>query len=327
MILVTGAAGMIGANCIEALNASGRNDIIACDTFHDQDERWQNLVRADVYDIVLADELAAYLQSHGGRQISSVLHLGAISSTTEKNIEKLIRLNIQATNTLWHHCCEQNVPFIYASSAATYGDGTAGFDDDPTLIHRLKPLNAYGWSKHMSDRQHLQFAQRKMAPPQWVGLKFFNVFGPFEAHKADMRSVVTKFYPQIKAGDTVRLFKSDHPDFEDGGQSRDFVYVRDCVRVIQWFMDNNDVSGIFNCGTGKARSFLDLALAVYRSTGKKPDIDYFEMPAQLQGKYQYFTEARLDRLRRAGCDIHFLSLEDAVDDYVTAWLEPGRCPV
>jgi ADP-L-glycero-D-manno-heptose 6-epimerase len=249
--------------------------------------------------------------------------LGAISATTETNVERLIATNIDLSRDLWQWCSQHHIRLLYASSAATYGSGDSGFDDDGSVagLARLHPLNAYGWSKHVFDRHVARVvAAGAPRPPQWIGLKFFNVYGPNEYHKGAMKSVVAQLYPRAAAGEPARLFRSHNPDYRDGGQMRDFVWVGDCVDVMMWFLDHPGVSGLFNMGTGKARSFADLAAAVYRALDRTPLIEYVDTPPEIRDKYQYFTEARMDRLRQAGYAHPFTELEDGVGRYVRDFL-------
>ena len=249
--------------------------------------------------------------------------MGAISSTTETDADLIVETNFRLTMALWNWCAENGTRLIYASSAATYGDGTQGFVDDASIqaLAQLRPLNAYGWSKNAVDRRIARILDDKgPTPPQWVGLKFFNVYGPNEYHKGSMKSVIAHIFPDVAAGKTVRLFKSHHPDYADGGQMRDFVWVGDCVAVVTWLLNHPEVSGLFNCGTGKARSFKDLATAVFTALGREPDIEYVPTPESIRAKYQYFTEADMGRLRALGYDRPATSLEDGVGEYVREYL-------
>jgi ADP-L-glycero-D-manno-heptose 6-epimerase len=258
------------------------------------------------------------------KSVRAVIHLGAVSSTTETDADLFAEHNIRKSLALWQWCAGARVPFIYASSAATYGDGSAGFDDDngAAALAKLRPLNAYGWSKLVVDRRIARdVAAGRPAPPQWAGLKFFNVFGPNEYHKGDMRSVVAQNFAAAREGRPIRLFRSHRNDYGDGGQMRDFIYVRDCVDVMLWLLDHPKVSGLFNLGTGKARSFADLAQGLFAALGRAPSIDYIDMPEGLRTRYQYFTQAEMGRLRRAGYTRPFTSLEDGVADYVRRYLD------
>ncbi|MBP2311209.1 ADP-glyceromanno-heptose 6-epimerase [Azospirillum soli] len=321
MIVVTGGAGFIGSNLVAALAARGITNVAVIDRFRDG-EKWQNLAKREVATLVPPENTLAFLDQNAA-EIDVVFHLGAVSATTERDVDKIVANNVALTLDLWKWCAWRGARLIYASSAATYGDGSAGFDDDgsPEALANLRPLNAYGWSKHLVDRRVARvLAEGDMAPPQWAGLKFFNVYGPNEQHKGDMMSVVAKLTPKLQAGEPARLFKSHRPEFDDGGQLRDFIYVDDCVAVMLWLLDNPEVNGLFNVGTGQARSFKDLALATFAALGQPPRIEYFDMPEVLRGKYQYFTEARTERLRAAGFTQPFTTLEEGVRRYVQDFL-------
>ena len=321
MIIVTGGAGFIGANLLHGLEQRNVGDLVVCDNLGCGD-KWRNIAKRELAAIVPPDELFGFLHRHAAR-ITAVFHLGAVSATTERDADLIRRSNIALTLDLVDFCASHGLRLIYASSAATYGDGSAGFDDDPApeALARLRPLNAYGWSKHMVDRRVTRLRlQGATLPPQCVGLKFFNVYGPNEYHKDDMRSVVCKLHPQLAAGEPARLFRSYRPDYPDGGQMRDFVWVGDCVDVMLWLYDHAAVSGLFNVGSGRARTWLDLAQAVFAAIDRAPDIRFIDMPESLRPKYQYFTEARMDRLRAAGYDKPFTSLEDGVARYCRNFL-------
>jgi len=321
MIIVTGGAGFIGSNVVNALAAQHPGEVVVCDWLEDGD-KWRNIAKAELADVIMPEDLEEFLVDYGS-DVDLIVHMGAISATTERDADLIVESNIRLTLDLWHWCAEHGVRFIYASSAATYGDGAAGFDDDMAIdaLADLHPLNAYGWSKHFIDRRIARLiAQGRKTPPQWAGLKFFNVYGPNEYHKDDMRSVIHKIFPDAAAGKSVTLFKSHRPDFEDGGQSRDFVYVKDCADVISWLAESPNVSGLYNLGTGEARSFKDLATATFAALNRKPNIEYVDTPESIRDKYQYFTEAKMDRLRAAGYEAPFTSLEDGVMDYVQNYL-------
>ncbi|MEO0393361.1 MAG: ADP-glyceromanno-heptose 6-epimerase [Pseudomonadota bacterium] len=321
MYIVTGGAGFIGSNIVAALEAEGKSPIVVCDWLG-QEAKWNNLVKRRLFDVVAPEQLFDFLDRHAG-EIKGVIHMGAISATTHKNVDEIVRDNIRLSLDLWAWCTRARVAFIYASSAATYGDGNENFSDqrDAKGLDALRPLNAYGWSKHMVDRRiQDDIDAGRPHPPQWVGLKFFNVYGPNEFHKGDMMSVPCKRYPELKAGDPFGLFASDRPDYEDGGQRRDFVYVKDCVDVILWMLDHDDVSGLFNCGTGRATSFKELAEATYAAMDLTPNIQYIPMPDQLRGKYQYFTQADMTKLRDAGYTGQFRTVEAGMADYVSQYL-------
>ena len=321
MIVVTGGAGFIGSNLLAALEARGERDLVVCDRLG-SGGKWRNIAKREIADILPPERLFDFLAAHA-EEVRLVFHLGAISDTRETDADRLVDCNLAPTLALWQWCAEHGVRFVYASSAATYGDGTQGFDDDPSpeALGRLRPLNGYAWSKLAADRRFVRLTGRGDAKPaQWAGLKFFNVYGPNEYHKEGMRSVVVQAYEQIAAGEPVRLFRSDRPDVADGGLLRDFIWVEDCVDVMLWLLDDPAVSGLFNVGTGTARSFADLAGAVFAALDRPPNIEYVDMPQALRGRYQYFTQARTERLRAAGFDRPFTSLEDGVGRYVRDFL-------
>ena len=320
MYVVTGGAGFIGSNVVAALSRR-HEDVIVCDWLR-ADERWRNLAKHEIAGLIAPEMLADWLNRNAG-EVDAVIHLGAISATTETNVDLIVENNVRATLDLLQWCIRTKTRLIYASSAATYGNGSAGFDDTFACdaLAKLRPLNAYGWSKHVVDRRIARMKENgKALPPQWVGLKFFNVYGPNEYHKGAMKSVVAENVPRVQDGKPIRLFRSYRPDYPDGGQLRDFIYVRDCVDVIMWLLDHPDVCGLFNLGTGKARTWLDLATALFDAARRPIDIEFIDMPGQLIDKYQYFTEARMERLRASGYDRPMTSLEDGVADYVRNFL-------
>jgi len=320
MLLVTGGAGFIGSNVLANLNEVGHTDIAVNDSLGSEG-KWRNLGSRAFAEFVPPADLLRWLE---GRKLDAVVHLGAISSTTATDADLVIETNFRLSLRLFEWCASTRTPFIYASSAATYGDGGAGFSDDwsPAALRRLKPLNLYGWSKHMFDLAVVERAARKdKVPPQWVGLKFFNVFGPNEYHKGEMMSLIAKRFDEAKAGKPIRLFKSHRAGIADGEQKRDFIYVDDAVAVVRWLMETPSVSGIFNVGTGKARSFRDLMTAVFAALGKKPNIEYVDMPEAIRDTYQYFTQAEMRNVRRAGFSANFLSLEEGVKRYVRQYLD------
>ncbi|GLQ04922.1 ADP-glyceromanno-heptose 6-epimerase [Sneathiella chinensis] len=319
-ILVTGGAGFIGSNIVAALSDKGYT-VAVCDWL-EQGDKWKNLAKHVVTDFIDPDSLMDWLAVQGA-DLDAIIHMGAISATTETDGDMILNRNFRPTRALWDWCTATRTPFLYASSAATYGDGSAGFDDDQSedRLATLHPLNLYGWSKHAFDKVVARIEkQGGPTPPQWAGLKFFNVYGPNEYHKEGMKSVIAQSYPKVAGGEPVTLFRSHHPDYEDGGQLRDFVYVKDCVKVILWLLDNPHVSGLFNLGTGKARSFRDLALATFKAAGVEPNITYIDTPEAIRDKYQYFTEANMTKLRQAGYGGNFYSLEDGIEDYVKDYL-------
>lgn len=321
MILVTGGAGFIGSNLVASLEERGLADLAVCDRLG-RDSKWRNLAKRELAEIVPPENLFAFLGAHA-RQIETIFHMGAVSSTTETDADLIIAANFTLSLRLWDWCAASGTRFIYASSAATYGDGSMGFDDDgtPAALARLRPLNAYGWSKHLFDRRVARLVERRVPrPPQWAGAKFFNVYGPNEYHKGTMQSVVAHIYPRAAKGEPARLFRSHRAGIPDGGQQRDFVAVGDCVDMLLFLYDHPDQCGLFNMGSGTARSFADLAAAVYRAAGREPLIEFIDTPIEIRDKYQYFTQAPIDRLRRAGYDRPTTSLEDGVRDYVQTYL-------
>ena len=324
MLLVTGGAGFIGSNVVAALNDAGRADVVVCDVLG-HDGKWRNLAKRQLADIVPPAQLPDWLD---GRRLDAIIHLGAISETTATDGDLVIETNFRLSMRLLDWCTATTTPFIYASSASTYGDGAQGFRDDQsvTALQKLRPMNLYGWSKHLFDMAVAERAAKgDKLPPQWAGLKFFNVFGPNEYHKGTMMSVLARRFDEIKAGRPVQLFKSHREGIADGDQRRDFIYVDDVVRVMMWLMATPSVSGIFNVGTGKARSFKDLMLSAYAALGTAANIQYVDMPEQIRGSYQYFTQSDIDRLQRAGYNGGFTALEDAVLAYVSGFLNrPDR---
>jgi ADP-L-glycero-D-manno-heptose 6-epimerase len=324
MLLVTGGAGFIGSNIVAALNDAGRSDVAVCD-FLGSDGKWRNLAKRQLVDVVPPAQLLAWLE---GRKLDAIIHMGAISETTATDGDLVIETNFRLSTRLLDWCTANATPFIYASSAATYGDGDRGFVDDASLdaLKKLRPMNLYGWSKQLFDLLVAERVKRRTKmPPQWAGLKFFNVFGPNEYHKGTMMSVLARRFDDIKSGRNVQLFKSHREGIADGDQRRDFIYVEDVVRVVMWLLSSGSVSGIFNVGTGKARSFRDLIVAAYDALGMSPNIEYIEMPVQIRNSYQYFTEASVDRLQSAGYNSGFTSLEDGVSAYVREFLDrPDR---
>jgi ADP-L-glycero-D-manno-heptose 6-epimerase len=320
MLLVTGGAGFIGSNLVAALNDAGGTDVAVCDVLG-HDGKWRNLAKRRLADIVPPAELLEWLK---GRRLDAIIHLGAISETTATDGDLVIETNFRLSMRLLDWCTANAVPFIYASSASTYGDGAQGFRDDQSVaaLKTLRPMNLYGWSKHLFDMAVAERAAKgEKLPPQWAGLKFFNVFGPNEYHKGPMMSVLARRFDDIKAGRPVQLFKSHREGIADGDQRRDFVYVDDVVRVMMWLLATPSVSGIFNVGTGKARSFKDVMLSAYAALGVTPNLQYIDMPEAIRGSYQYFTQGDVDRLRSAGYNGGFTALEDAVETYVNGFLD------
>jgi ADP-L-glycero-D-manno-heptose 6-epimerase len=301
---------------VAALNARGTSDILIVDELG-KDEKWKNLCKLRYADYMEKDVFLDAVQGDVLRvEVEAVIHMGACSSTTEKDASYLIRNNFEYTQALAEWAAEQEIRFIYASSAATYGDGSKGFNDDENDLEKLVPLNMYGYSKHMFDL----WAKKHGLFDRIVGLKFFNVYGPNEYHKADMRSFVNKAFWQISQKGRVGLFKSYMPQYPDGGQKRDFIYISDAVAMTLFFLDNEDACGLYNVGTGEARTWNELAAAVFAAMGRQANIDYIEMPGELRDKYQYFTQADMRKLRAAGCKLPLTRMENAVTDYITNYL-------
>jgi ADP-L-glycero-D-manno-heptose 6-epimerase len=327
-IVVTGAAGFIGRNVVAELNARGEDELILVDELGvsqaGEAEKWKNLVGLRYEDIVSPSEFLGLLEEGAYADARAVIHLGACSATTEKDADFLLRNNYQYTRVLCNWALEHEARFCYASSAATYGDGARGYDDADAMTPTLRPLNMYGYSKQMFDLWALRHGLFENGEGgNIVGLKYFNVFGPYEDHKGDMRSVVAKSYEQIRCNGVVELFKSYKPEYKDGEQKRDFIYVKDAVDVTLHFalQPTDAPGGLFNCGTGAARTWLDLVRAVFRAMDREPRIEFIEMPQVLKGKYQYFTQANTDKLRAAGYTKPFTPLEDGVREYVEGYLE------
>ena len=320
MLLLTGAAGFIGSNLLARLNESGRTDVVICDALG-SGGKWRNLQKHEFADHIPIEALTTWLRT--APRLDGVIHLGANSDTTASDGDQVMQANFAPSLALWNHCTATGTPFLYASSAATYGNGEAGFEDrdDPDFLATLRPLNLYGWSKHVFDRRVARIvAEGGPTPPRWAGLKFFNVYGPNEFHKGHMRSAVYNIAEALRRGEPARLFASDREGIEDGGQSRDFVHVDDICDVILWLLHGNAPSGLYNIGTGRARSFADLARAVCAALGMEPNIEYFPMPETLRGRYQYWTEADIGKLRRAGYNAPMTELEEGVARTIRGFL-------
>jgi ADP-L-glycero-D-manno-heptose 6-epimerase len=320
MIILTGGGGMIGSMIAWHLNTQMNFDdfVIVDDLINEQQEN--NFNKRKFIEYIAKDDLEKYLNDK--KNVSAVIHMGAISATTESNFNRLLQSNIRFSQALWHWCAENKVPFIYASSAATYGDGSVGYDDNESELDKLSPLNAYGYSKHFFDRWvQLELSKNQPTPPQWCGLKFFNVYGPNEYHKGRMASVVFHSFNQFKETNQIKLFKSEHPSYADGMQVRDFIYVKDAVKIIIFFLNNNNFSGLYNAGTGNAETFKALAKAVLINTkGQPDDIKYIEMPNDLKGKYQYYTQATMNKINSIGFNDNFMNLKEGVTDYLESYL-------
>ncbi len=323
MVVITGGAGFIGSNIAAALDAAGAY-IITSASLGSDDFKWRNIAKRRLFDIVPPDATGAFLEANRGR-IRGIVHMGAISTTTETNVDAIVRSNIRLSIDLWGYCAREGIPLVYASSAATYGDGRQGFLDqfDADYLSRLRPLNAYGWSKNMFDRWVLRAIETGApAPPRWAGLKFFNVYGPNEYHKGGQRSVAVQLHAQIREKGRARLFRSEDPKYADGGQLRDFVWVGDCVRMALWALEDPGApSGLYNVGSGTARSFLDKAKIMFKEMGAEPNVEFVDLPANLRGKYQYYTCASMDKAREAGFAAPPTSLEDGLRLYVRDYLD------
>lgn len=338
MYIITGAAGFIGSCLVGFLNDQGIKDIILVDDFQNYEAKTPNwegkqyLKKVERKDFFQQwDEGFDYQSSHVGggdnpdslsRGVKGIYHLGARTNTTEFDYDVFQALNVDYSQQIWQRCAQQGIPFVYASSAATYGEGELGYEDNHEVVNQLAPLNPYGRSKNEFDKWALAQAT---APPAWYGLKFFNVYGPNEYHKGRMASVIFHTFRQLKATGKMKLFRSHRPDFADGHQSRDFIYVKDLCQIMKWLMDEQpDNYGLYNMGTGTARTFLDLATATFHAAGINPDISFIDTPADIRDKYQYFTEANMSKLRKAGYTAPFHSLEEGINDYVQQYLMSGR---
>jgi ADP-L-glycero-D-manno-heptose 6-epimerase len=316
LTIVTGGAGFIGSNLVEQLGQRGRLAVVI-DDFTTPD-KWINVRQANIHDLVNWTDAFDWLNRHADC-VSEVFHLGAISSTTASDLNLLLKKNVHFSNAVWDWCAEHGKPLVYASSAATYGDGSLGFSDAMALdaLEKLVPLNPYGWSKHIVDLRILRsVAAGAKQPPAWYGVKFFNVYGPREQHKGDMRSVALKLYEAIKAGGQMELFRSYRPDIADGMQLRDFMHVGDSADVVSWLMAQRPQSGIYNVGTGRAEAFLEIAKAIIAATGSPSEVRFVDMPEAIRDRYQYFTEADMRKLRSAGYNAPFRTVAEGVADYV-----------
>lgn len=319
-IVVTGAAGFIGSCLLQKLHDAGYRNLVAVDDFSKVEKKC-NFEHKTYAEKVSRTEFFSWLEANHD-MVDFVLHIGARTDTTEKNWELLDELNLSYTQQVWENCCLYHIPLIYASSAATYGMGEYGYDDNHHIVEKLKPLNLYGVSKNEFDKWALM---QEEEPPFWAGLKFFNVYGPNEYHKKRMSSVILHAFNEINEHGRMQLFRSHHPQVADGEQSRDFVYVKDVISVIQFLMENRPESGLYNVGTGKARTFMDLAKATFAAMGRPENIEFIDTPQDIRDKYQYFTQANIEKLREAGYDKPFTSLEDGVKDYVQNYLMKHNC--
>ncbi|OHB28172.1 MAG: ADP-glyceromanno-heptose 6-epimerase [Phenylobacterium sp. RIFCSPHIGHO2_01_FULL_69_31] len=322
IVFVTGGAGFIGSNIAAKLAEDRSLDVVVCDRLHEAElGKWRNIAKTPIGDFVAPEQMFDWLEKRW-RDVELVVHMAAVSSTTEPDADKIIHSNFTLSRDLFRWCADRQRRLIYASSAATYGAGEAGFVDDNAYeaLAALRPLNTYGWSKALFDLFAVRQADRDYAPPQWVGLKFFNVYGPNEEHKHSMKSVASQIWPKVREGHAVQLFKSYRQDVPDGGQKRDFVYVRDAADVTRWLLDNPQVNGIYNLGSGQARTFEDMARQVFAAAGKNAQIEYTPMPPAIRDKYQYFTEAKMERLAEAGYVQPLTTLEEGIGEYVGRYL-------
>ncbi|MBO4574319.1 MAG: ADP-glyceromanno-heptose 6-epimerase [Bacteroidales bacterium] len=319
MIVITGAAGFIASVVAGCLNQQGRNDLVLVDDFSKK-QKERNFINKQYQLLLDRKELHGWLKDNHDK-VDFVVHLGARTDTTEFDWNVFVELNVDYTERLWMLCTEYQIPLVYASSAATYGGGELGYNDSHDVVEKLQPLNPYGRSKNEIDKWILK---QEKCPPFWAGLKFFNVYGPNEYHKGRMASVILHSFHQIQETGEVKLFRSHRPDFKDGQQLRDFIYVKDIASVILFLIDKRPESGLYNLGTGCSRSFYDLAANTFKAMGKEVNIKFIDTPLDIRDKYQYFTEANMTKLRKAGYDKPFTSLEDGVWDYVTNYLIPNR---
>ena len=315
MIILTGGAGFIGTNMLIALNQMGCEDVIVVDNVA-QTDKWKNLVGKTFRQYLHKDKLWQWLADRPTAPLEAVIHLGACTDTMETDFDYLAANNLHYSQKLWRLCTQKQIPLVYASSAATYGNGSVGFSDDHAHIHQYRPINPYGFSKHLFD---LWALRQNQTPSRWYGLKFFNVYGPYENHKGRMASVAHFAIPQALSSGVIRLFKSGRSDYKDGQQKRDFVFVEDVVGIATHFLNNAAPSGIYNAGSGRARAFSRLATAIFSALDKPVNIEYFDMPANLHGSYQYFTQADMTKLVEAGCNYQPTSLEEGIQRYCD-WL-------
>ncbi|MDG1287007.1 MAG: ADP-glyceromanno-heptose 6-epimerase [Rickettsiales bacterium] len=322
IILIIGGAGFIGSNLAKRLADRGTHRIVIADQFGNG-KKWNNLVRVPVDEIVHPENLFYWLDSYG-EEVDMVYHLGGIADSAEGDVESIIESNHNFPLLVWRWCAEASVRFIYASSYEVYGDGAQGFDDTEDLDYqrKLRPLNPNGWSKKLLD-MHVSGAKERdeAVPPQWVGLRLFNIYGPNEYHKKSSRSVALKIYEEASKGVPVKLFKSGNDAYADGAQMRDFMHVSDAINMLEWFLDTSDVSGTFNAGSGKAHSFEELANVIFKALGKEPNIKYVDMPTDVEGQYQYKTEATIQRLRNIGYDRPIMTMEQGITDYIQNYLK------
>lgn len=319
MIVITGAAGFIGSCIAGTLNSKGINNLVLVDDFS-KAEKASNLDGKLFVAMVQRNDFDQWMTEFGS-EVTCMLHIGARTDTTEFDATIFDELNVNYSKMIWKHCCHFQIPLVYASSAATYGLGEFGYDDNEADMPKLQPLNPYGWSKQEFDIWALGQTE---TPPHWYGLKFFNVYGPNEYHKGRMASVIFHTFNQVSEKGEMKLFRSHNPEYTDGGQMRDFVYVKDVVSVVEFLMKGTAKSGIYNLGSGKARTFLDLAINTFQSMGKEPNVSFVDTPADIRDKYQYFTEANMQKLINQGYDVPFHSLEEGIQDYVVNYLSSNK---
>jgi ADP-L-glycero-D-manno-heptose 6-epimerase len=322
LILIIGGAGFIGSNLAKRLADRNTHRIVIVDQFS-SGSKWNNLVRVPVDEIVAPNNLLNWLARYGS-EVDAIFHLGGITSSVESDVEEIIDANHNFPLKIWRWAAEHDARFIYGSSYEVYGDGAFGFEDDDDLAYQnqLRPLNPNGWSKKLLDL-HISGApiREEKTPKQWVGLRFFNIYGPNEYHKGEACSVAYKIYEKASKGAAVQLFKSANPDYADGGQIRDFMYVLDAVNMLEWFLDSPDVSGVFNAGSGTSHSFEELAHAVFKALGKEANIKYVDMPTEIEQQYQYKTEANIQKLRNVGYNRPVLNMEQGIEDYIRNYLQ------
>ncbi len=321
MYVITGGAGFIGSNLAAEIEDRDLGEIVIVDRLRDGD-KWRNIAKRSLRNIVFPEKMFSYLNAHES-EVDAVIHFGSMSAPMENHVDELIDANIHLTDKLFRWCTEHQIPFLYASTAGVYGDGSLGFKDDDSkeALSKLRPLSPLAWTKLFIDRKIVDLAARDLpVPPQWVGFRFFNLYGPNEYHKTRHQSIVPLIHSSVKSGKLFPLFKSENPAYKDGDQMRDFMWIEDCIDVILWFLEHPEISGIFNVGTGQARTYADLLRAVYAAMDEKPEMDFIDLPADIKGKYQYFTQADVQKLRNAGYTKPFTSLEEGVAKYVKDYL-------
>ena len=321
MYVITGGAGFIGSNLAAEIEDRDLGEIVIVDRLRDGD-KWRNIAKRSLRNIVFPEKMFSYLNAHAG-EVDAVIHFGSMSSPMENHVDVLVDANIHLTDKLFRWCTDHQIPFLYASTAGVYGDGSLGFKDDDSneALSKLRPLSPLAWTKLFTDRKIVDLADRDLpVPPQWIGFRFFNLYGPNEYHKTRHQSIVPLIHSSIKSGKLFPLFKSENPAYKDGDQMRDFMWIEDCVDVILWFLEHPEISGIFNVGTGQARTYADVLRAVYAAMDEKPEMDFIDLPADIKGKYQYFTQADIRKLRNAGYTKPFTSLEEGVAKYVKDYL-------